>query len=193
MTKKDALIYFPVEDVEELNDAYSDYLFEFQQFFVSRVPVTRLFNSKIEKLVNIRKAYELLRGGVSERCQVQVELRPFNIDDVYGLVTRFQENQNKLRHELMMAKSITNLIIVVRQLLENMGEYAASWSDVLIEDRVDVRITHPVDEVELLMELEQLNKGARIRMEDIKNLDSTSLVYKEAIRLSLWRKLEMHV
>ena len=193
MTREDALLYLPIESDDELDDVYDERLHEFQRFFISNVPVSRLFNAKIETLKKIHRAYEVLANEKIDAEFAPYEMLSYTTDNLYDLVVQFQNNQNNLRQGIVMSESVLELIDVAQQMLENMRSYAACWKVGFNETLPDIRVTHPIDEVGLLIELEELNKTNSLAMKDVVNLDSTSLVYKEAIRLSLWRKLEGNV
>ncbi|MDX2361127.1 MAG: hypothetical protein QNK23_09990 [Crocinitomicaceae bacterium] len=193
MTREEALLYLPISGIEELDDVYDEILHEFRTFFISKVPTTSLFSSKIERLNKMHLAYEVLAEEKIEAEFHEVELLSFATDNLFDLVIAYQQNQSNLKREVMLSESVLELKIIAKQLIENMKLYALGWEDVSYDKNTEVKVSQSIDEVELLVELERLHKEERAVLSEVPKLNSDSYVYKEAIRLSLWRKLERHV
>ena len=193
MTKEEALIYLPVSDGVDLEDVYDERMFSFREFFISSVPTTALYSAKISQLKMIHKAYEILADEKIAADFSELELLPYTEENIFDLVIAFQKNNSSFKYQVMMSESMLDLIDLAEQMLINMKNYALCWRLDLKLEGVDVKVTQPTDELELLKELELLHKDGRATLAEIPKLNSKSCVFKEAIRLSLWRKLEGHV
>jgi len=193
MNREEALLYLSLDQDVDLEDIYDERLYELRQFFILNVPTSKVFNAKIDVLEKIQKAYTVLGGKTKSELFSKVEILDYSTDVVRDLVHRFHENTSKLKTSAISASTVPDLISVANQMVENMRLYAACWRVELPVSVSDVRITQPSDSVDLLIELERLGKAGFNETREISELNSESLVYKEAIRLSLWNKLEGNV
>lgn len=189
MTIEEALVFLPVHVGEELLEVYEARVFTMQQFFLKQVPVSRLFRAKKERMLLEQEAYGILGGVVDDTILQCPEIRLANSDSLLEVVRVFHENRSRLNAALMRANSMEQLFLLSDLLLENMRNYALSMA---VTGEVEgVKITKPEDEMELLSELKVLESKGKMNREVISELDSENCVRKEAIRLSLWLKMEL--
>jgi hypothetical protein len=193
MDKEEALLHLPLDQHDDLEDIYDERLYDLRQFFILNVPTSKVFNAKIVLLEKIQSAYAVLGGGTKNAPVSKVEMLDYSTDVVRDLVRIFHENSSKLKTSAIGASTVPELISVANRMLENMRSYASCWKLELPVSALGIKITQPSDSVELLIELERLNKSGFSKTGEISQLNSESLVYKEAIRLSLWNKLERNV
>lgn len=190
MNYEDALIYLPLEDGKDVEDVYEERLFELRMFFLARVPVSKVFNAKIELLKKIEEAYKLLSNDHADSDYSPVNLKAYDSELLLDLVSTFQQNTSLLKGEIVRCSSAKMLIFLVSQMLENMRNYARKWDLNLPLEASEIRVTVAPDEVGLLLEIEHMKSDGIISLRDLVKLNSNSLLYREAIRLSLWNKLE---
>lgn len=192
MTLEEAQLYLPLEDLADLDDVYDDQLHRMFLFLLRTVPVTRLMKGRIELMRKIHRAYEFYAKEEINDHFDPIELIPYDAQNLFDLTVDYQRNLRLLRNQLSLAESFPAMIVVAEQLLQNMRDYAACWNMDHREIPEDIRIMHPEDEVELLIELERLTKVGELTMKDVFTLPLENLVRREAIRLSLWHKREIN-
>ena len=190
MDFEDALIYLPLEEGKSVEEVYDERLFELRMFFLTHVPIPKVFNAKIELLGKIEKAYNLLS---KERRLVEIaplSLKAYDSELLFDLVSTFQQNMSLLKSAIAISSSASALILLVSKTLGTMRDYARKWEVNELPQVFDIRVSVAPDEIELLLEIEQLKSDGIVSVHDIDKLNSKSLIYQEAIRLSLWTKMD---
>lgn len=189
MTSEEALLYLSIGELDP-EEAYEVRVFEMRQFFLKQVPVSRLYRTKIQRMLLEQEAFEAL-GVKSFTADFELPvLMQANSSSLLDLVRSYQRNSSHIKSALVRASSLAQLMDLSKSLLENMRNYGEGMacSD---ENGVQPKLTQAVDEMDVLAEVQRLAKEAMDRIECISQLDSDNPVRKEANRLSLWLKMEM--
>ena len=62
MTKKEAFLFFPHTDQDDLYDLYEERLFEYKTFFITKFPIEKVYKAKEKKLLQMHEAFTVLSG-----------------------------------------------------------------------------------------------------------------------------------
>ena len=99
MTEAEALIYFPNGRVE-LEDVFSEKLFEIKQFLLSRFPNSKIFQGRIEKLRSFQDAFEVLGGTLMKKNSEGYSF-DVTLSSVRKTVTDYTIARNALKMSLL--------------------------------------------------------------------------------------------
>lgn len=187
MTKSDALVYFPYNEEDDLEELYEERLFEFKQFFLSRPPSIRAFSGRIKKMNQMHEAYVLIAQKEPETYDLDKERgydRPLEVKPSF---LRFLEIENKLKWLLSNAISAVTVTKVLNRLVENRIAFAGLWPKT---SEGDVESHKWLDPMEMLALIDQFNEQGFRYFSEIPQLSETNVLRQEGNRLSLWMKLE---
>lgn len=109
MTKEDALLYFPYNNEIDIDDLYDELLFEQKQFLSNRMPISKVFNSRIARLKKIDEAFVFF-GGKNEAALDELKLLVYDNDSIYESYQVFQKNLNQVRPSIKAACSYFSII-----------------------------------------------------------------------------------
>ena len=187
------LIFLPVNEDNSLQDLYDEKLFEFRQFFSRQLPTTKLFSAKLKKLKQITEAFLLLGG--EERILETLPLKDnlYRGGNVKAVVSLFQSETNTLRLNMNRSQSYIEIENIAMQMIENYGRYAQCWLLKSIPENHELKLSQELDAMSLLAEVSSFNTSGKTSFEELNTLSMDNLLYKEAIRLSLWLKFEENV
>lgn len=186
MTREEALQSVGIDDLEELEDAFEDLFFEHKKYFLTKVPVRKLLESRYKKLIDLEKAVTLL-GMSIDNAPVFANVS-FQTDALILETYRsFQQAKNQLKAQIANATSIQSLISSVDNLLENELIYAKMWYHESVEITPDILVSKEVDPMELLHGIQQYKLQNGTTFEQLKNLENNppEILIQEMKRLSL--------
>lgn len=186
MTREEALQLVGNDDLEELEDAFEDLFFEHKKYFLTKVPVRKLLESRYKKLIDLEKAVTLL-GMSIDNAPVFANVS-FQTDALILETYRsFQQAKNQLKAQIANATSIQSLISSVDNLLENELIYAKMWYHESVEITPDILVSKEVDPMELLHGIQQYKLQNGTTFEQLKNLENNppEILIQEMKRLSL--------
>ena len=198
MTKSEALLFFPFdESEEEIEEVYESLLFEYKLFFQSKVPIRKVFNSKIQKLKKMHEAF-LVLGGQIESAIFELDLKLTN-GSMLDLFNQYQRLRNSIKVQLLSVENAVELEKIVNHylLLEEM--YRNYWPQIELDGGEQISVSVEPDFMSLLKALKEL-EGEQICVfsqlhsnsaEKIEN-NSLNIILMEAKRLSLLRKMDEH-
>ena len=190
MEVAEAQILLKADNKEDAIESFEDERFVIKQFFVSKLPTTKLFTSRIKKLKKYSEAYQTLL----DKKEVHEDYNPitfeYNIEDVKACVNQIQIIDSEIKLKLMSAKNSQEIIFFAEQLIENYKQFAAHWRLTPILEENDIKLSNVPDPMELVVAINDFNSSGQSTFEELKQLPSTNLLKKEAIRLSLWLKFE---
>lgn len=186
MQKQEADLYLSFDGPEDLDDRYEEELFNFQQFFTSRFPVTKLFESKLNKLSKLDEAY-IFHGG---NIRTQEQSFEFELDtsSVQAAFNSYQFLRNQLRQSISIAKSGREVRAIVLNLIKLTDAYADLWQ-VDVESGLSLSISKEPDPMELV---EAFREHPNLDFSELNELSDENPLKTEAKRLSLWRKFEQN-
>jgi hypothetical protein len=192
MTKEDALLYFPFEEGDDIDDLYDQLLFEQKQFLASQVPISKVVNSRINRLEKIEDAYIFFGGVIENNSNQSIELPNYETDSIEVNYNRFQHNKNTLKLSLFNAMNTSEVEHVVKLKFENYFAFAEKWP------RIEPSLRRPIiskepDAMEIIEEIKNLKSKGIVNFSELLQLDEDNVLVQEAIRLSLWMNLEKNV
>ena len=198
MTKREALLFFPFDDLEdEIEEVYEGVLFEYKLFFQSKVPIRKVFCSKIHKLKKMHEAF-LVLGGKIESVNLELDLKLTN-GSMLDVFNQYQRLRNSIKVQLLSVENAIELeqIIIDYLLLEE--EYRIHWPHIEIDEGEQISVSVEPDSMLLLKALKELDLDKTVNFNDLesksaekKENNSLNIILMEAKRLSLLRKMDEH-
>ena len=193
MAISNPLVLLPVNDDNSLQDLYDEKLFEFKQFFSRQLPTTKLFYAKLKKLKQITEAYLELGGEEVFMRGVSVTSQQYNSPDVKSVISIFQSQNNALKLKMNLSQSYDEIEKTAFQMIDNHKRYAKCWPLIDIPKDHQIKISEELDAMSLLEALSIFNNEDMTSFEEFNLLSVDNVLYKEAIRLSLWLNFEKNV
>jgi len=187
------LVLLPVNEDNSLQDLYDEKLFEFKQFFSRQLPTTKLFSAKLKKLKQITEAYLELGGEEVFAEGVSVTSQQYNSPDVKSVISIFQSQNNALKLKMNLSQSYDEIEKTAFQMIDNYKRYAKCWPLIDIPEDHQIKISEELDDMSLLEALSIFNNEDMTSFEEFNLLSVDNVLYKEAIRLSLWLNFEKNV
>lgn len=192
MTEKEASIFFPIQEGDDMQDLFEERLFDFKRFFISHVPLKKVFASKKQKMNQMYQAYQLLSNS-NETYQATVFPKidyefPTNILEAYKKHERFK---GQLKNDLLQSDIIHDIHFLSDQLIELQESYNQNWSTVTItEEPVNLPVSKEPDPMEILQSILAFNKIGGENYSDMNTLRELvpDTLMKEAKRLYLYQK-----
>lgn len=185
MTREEALLFFGgVTDEDELEDAYETQLFEYKQFFLSKAPIAKLFESRLRKLQKLADAYATLTSapatGETHHFQVPESA------DILGTFQSFQKAKNELKRLISNTASAAALGTLAEALVSLEKENASRWSTAL-DDEADIIVSKEPDPMYLLEAIQAYRQQGGETFAQLKNLENNppQVLIQEMKRLSL--------
>ena len=92
MTPKEAQIFLKLEadfSQEEISDAQENLLFELKQFFLTRVPIQKLFQSRLEKLMKLEEIFIVFEIEQQKFTKITLDFE-FDSDDLLDVYNAYQ-------------------------------------------------------------------------------------------------------
>lgn len=186
MTREEALQLVGIEDLEDLEDAFEDLFFEHKKYFLTKVPIRKLLESRYKKLIDLESAVSLLGMPINKpKAFANVSFQTDSL--ILETFRSFQHAKNQLKAQIANATSIRSLISSVDNLLDNELIYAEMWHEESLEITPDVLVSKEVDPMELLHGIQQYKLQNGTTFEQLKNLENNppEILIQEMKRLSL--------
>jgi hypothetical protein len=198
MTKSEALLFFPFdESEEEIEEVYENLLFEYKLFFQSKVPIRKVFSSKIQKLKKMHAAFLVLGGHVeSSSLELDLKLKNGSMLDVFN---QYQRLRNSIKVQLLSVENAVELEKTVKQYLLLEEVYRNYWPQIELDGGEQISISVEPDSMSLLkalkeLEGEQICDFSQLNSKSTEKIENNSLniILMETKRLSLLRKMDEH-
>lgn len=169
MTKEEALIFFKLGEDQDLEDAYELGLFEFKQFFLSKLPLVKVFHAKLAKMDKWNRAYSVLANENPSEVESDLmhDARWHFEDDVLAAFSKFQEDKRFILLDLQKSEKADDLKTEVLKLL---SLHQAYWSLWITEKELDFEITQLTkepDPMELLSAIRTFNLKGGLTFDDL--------------------------
>lgn len=194
MNREDALLYFPIDENTDIDELYEDLLFEQKQFLSNRAPISKVFDSRINRLKKIHEAYLFFGGEQHEVPQYESSsLKTSTSAEIRTSFRIFEENLNRIKLEIYRAQYVTELINAIHLLFENQRTLAEKCSKVENEIDLNTIISKEPDSMEIIKAIEDAEKNGIREFHQLSQLPDDNMLKQEAIRLSLWLKFETNV
>jgi hypothetical protein len=193
MTKEEAQLYLPWDGSDDLDDLWVEKRFEYQQFFLTRPPVAKVFRARLAKLKKLYLAFLTLSGrDLSGLNEVETKAVPKFSDRVVDAFHEWQKLRMAAKAKVLAASDYTGIAEAVQSWLKVEKCYMEKW---LIDEHhlveLEVTISKEPDPMELLAELRAIeeNKEALHFTQVKSNFHDLPMVIKsECKRLNLLYK-----
>ncbi len=193
MTEKEALLFFPHDPNDDLDDLWEERLFEQKQFFLTRPPIAKVFQARLNKLEKQYKAYLFLSG---ELDKVKIMNHPEVLysfpNDVIETFNAYHSSRNIFKHEVLKSSDFNSLRKVIDAWMTLENTYAAQWFySESKQDDIDVVQSKEPDPMVILEKLKKARMDKNIKTFD--NLQKhfnvlDEVIRKEVKRLTLLKK-----
>jgi hypothetical protein len=191
MTKEDALLYFPLNEDIDINDLYDELLFQQKQFLFNRMPISKVFNSRIVRLKKIEEAY-LFFGGTTNITTVK-EIELIELDTIEEAYQFFQKTLTRIKLEMFNSNNITELLNAIDLLFKNQKAFALKIELPALEFDIQPIVSKEPDAMEIIQAIKNAKAQGISQFKELSQLPSENILIQEANRLSLWLKLETNV
>ena len=188
MTLSEAQIYFPLIsnelDEEDILDIYDQRLFEFKQFFLSKVIVKKVFLAKLDKLKKFEEAFCLIVRQSFIVKQFQPQKITFT-DNVLSSFELFEQKKSELKKRIASSENGTILYDLVLNLIQLNDDYAKNWC---IGSSLEIAIeglSKEPDSMELLQAIRVFEQQGGSTYLDILTQKNNLTLMKEMKRVSL--------
>ena len=191
MTKKEAFLFFPFEEDDDLDDLYEERLFEFKQFFITKFPLEKVFFAKEKKMLQMHLAFIYLSES-TEKSPIQRELPTIsfstNIKESFQL---YQQHRSTLKNNILQSSNSNEVSFQIHQLLELQKKYNEIWTMVSILPESEIPLSVEPDPMAFLNVIHEFNQLGGYTFEDLNTMRNISpeLLLNEAKRLSLCFKM----
>lgn len=193
MTESEAKLYLPFSDEDDLDELFEEKLFEQKQFFLQRMPVSKVITARLDKMKKMEDAYSFFGGEVESFYPKEVQLKPYSSHVVKEIFSVHESNKNLLKLKLTQAQSISEIRFYLDQLVETTSDYAQKWKLENTNTNDSVKVSTEPDSMFLLEEINKFEELGFRSFDDLQHLLTESPLVQEANRLSLWLKLENNV
>lgn len=185
MTVEEAKLFFPYSEEDDLSDLYDERLFEYKQFFLAKTPIRKVFEAKLEKLLQMDKAYRVLVGEeIDEQPTKLVENIVFS-DVILDAFNQWEQQKGIAKQQISIAYEASSLYKTVSYYLHLVDCYRIKW---YTDQEIDIEITQLSKDEDPMAVLDAIrtfkNEGGE-KFEDILKMNSNSFLLKEMKRLSL--------
>lgn len=188
MTLKEAQLFFPYQESDDLTDLMDERLFEYKQFFLSKTPIRKVFEAKLDKLRQLNEAYLTLTQAASNyKISVPQESVNFS-DEVLTAFKQWETYKSQFKQQLMTAFEAHRIEEVVINFLVVVDAYRLKWeTNHEIEVEIET-LSKDADPMYVLEAIKAFNLQGGIYFHDIVKLGNNSFLLKEMKRLSLLSK-----
>ena len=188
MTKTEALHEFQLDDAfdeDDLIDLYEEKIFEFKQYFLSKTPIFKLFESKLSKLEKIGIAYNLLTNSNVEFNETKLEFNGSQAE-ILANYLHFQEEKNRLKTKISNSENAIELVSWVKNLLELEKMNAQQWFSE-IEIDANILVSKEPNPMEILEGIKIYQQNGGFNFDQLKKLENNppEILIQEMKRLSL--------
>jgi hypothetical protein len=181
MTREEAISYLG-EDWEE---TFEDEIFKLKKQILSLLPVDKLYHTKLSKWAKLEQAYLLLGGEIREvNCNVQINIT-FS-DQISRSYSLYQENHNILKLKLLNTLSLSNAVIILRELILLEKGFAFLWVSIQVDE--SVILSKIPDPMEILNGIKEFEFAGGKTFDDLKVMSKEvpEILKREQKRLTLY-------
>jgi len=187
------LFLLPVTEDDSLQDLYDEKLFEFRQFLSRQLPTTKLFSAKLKKLKQFSEAFAILGGKENDLESFPTVYENYEGLELKNVISVYQRETNALRLKMNLSQSYNTIENVAMQMVDNYKRYAECWALESIPENHNIKLSEELDAMSLLEGVTSFNEEGKTTFKELNSLSMDNVLYKEAIRLSLWLKFEENV
>jgi len=189
MTHQEALLFFPLSTDEQIEDIYLARLFEYKQFFVTKTPIRKLFQGKLNKLMQMDSAYRVL-SNQKNNLNINNTNSDFscNIDFsnvVSEAFSQWETEKGKIKHQILSSMNAQELEKNVFIYLNIAEKYYRCWYCKKTIDVALENISVDSDPMEILRQIQIFESKNGRYFSDIIRMNNNVVLLKEMKRLSL--------
>lgn len=185
MTVEEAKLFFPYNEEDDLSDLYDERLFEYKQFFLAKTPIRKVFEAKLDKLLQMDKAYRVLANIELDKQQQITEEKIVFSDVILDAFNQWEQQKGMAKQQISIASEASSLYKTVNNYLHLVDCYRIKW---YTDQEIDIEITQLSKDEDPMAVLDAIrtfkNEGGE-KFEDILKMNSNSFLLKEMKRLSL--------
>ncbi len=191
MTVKEALLFFPHNQEDDLLDLYEERLFEYKQFFISKPPIEKVFLAKEKKMMQMHDAFILFQGDeINKIEEIKKNTYAFS-ENILESFNYYQRIKNQIKNAITNSKSAIELSIYSMELIFIHYSYSEKW--IILDDlnKQNILISIEPDPMNILKSILEFNSKGGFLFEDLNTKRNIlpEMLINEAKRLSLCRKL----
>ena len=191
MTVKEALLFFPHNQEDDLLDLYEERLFEYKQFFISKPPIEKVFLAKEKKMMQMHDAFILFQGDeINKIEEIKKNTYAFS-ENILESFNYYQRIKNQIKNAITNSKSAIELSIYSMELIFIHYSYSEKW--IILDDlnKQNILISIEPDPMYILKSILEFNSKGGFLFEDLNTKRNIlpEMLINEAKRLSLCRKL----
>ena len=191
MNQKEALLFFPLKNEDEIEDLYEELLFEYKQFFITKFPIKKIFSAKQKKMLQMHDAY-LLLGGKSSNLHLSDSSKKIDFSNaIRECFQNYQSERNSLKNNILKSSNCNEIRYFLDKLFLLQENYTLNWLKVTDLPDTEIQISNEPDPMSLLNAINEFNSKGGITFDDMnsKRNISPNLLLIEAKRLSLSTKI----
>ncbi|MFN5418152.1 MAG: hypothetical protein ACK5B9_13930 [Flavobacteriia bacterium] len=185
MTEKEARVFLNLSadfDEDEIVEAQENLLFELKQFFLTRVPLRKLFQSRLEKLIKLEETFSVYKIEMQKFKKIAMNFN-FESDDILLVYNSYQAENKRLKSLISQSYIPSEVSFYVEQLIYLEKKYAQKWfSDSNLDENIIV--SKEADAMELLESIKNYEGKSFSALKKNENSPSETLL-NEMKRLSL--------
>jgi hypothetical protein len=172
------------DESDEINDFIDSELFAMRNYFNSKVPVQKLFQSKIEKLLRLDDFY-LLQNSNPEQ-ELQLSIKPFDSDNLEEVYNAYNQQLNVLKQKLFCSNRPKNIAFAADLMVQIELCFAEKWF-ITTSWEEKTKISQMPNPMDILHAIGEAKKLGLITFEDLKNNQNKTpqILLNEMKRLSL--------
>ncbi|MEX1190629.1 MAG: hypothetical protein WEA99_01565 [Brumimicrobium sp.] len=157
MTKSEAKIFFPFTEGDDLEELWEQRFFEQKQFFLTRPPMEKVFQSRIAKLQKQYEAYLILGGeAVADQGEMSAEEIAFS-ESVLASYRLFHNYRNAFKSKVLQVQHPERLSQVIEAWIAMEKEYHKLWSNEESKsNEVQVTLSKEPDPMEVLKAIKEV-------------------------------------
>ena len=193
MSINNPLMLLPVDEDNSVQDLYDEKLFEFKQFFSRQLPTTKLFSAKLKKLKQIAEAFLALGGKENDFDTVPIDYQSYDNLNVKSVISIYQSENNALKLKMNLSQSYNSVEKTALEMIDSYKRYAECWMLNSLPENHQIKLSGELDAMSLLEGVKHFNEEGMTSFEELNTLSMDNVLYKEAIRLSLWLNFEKNV
>ena len=191
MNQKEALLFFPLKNEDEIEDLYEELLFEYKQFFITKFPIKKVFSAKQKKMLQMHDAY-LLLGGNSSTLHLSDSNKEINFSNtIRECFQNYQSERNSLKNNILKSSNCNEISFFLDKLFLLQENYTLNWLKVTDLPDTEIQISNEPDPMSLLSAINEFNTKGGTTFDEINSMRNIcpNLLLIEAKRLSLSTKI----
>jgi hypothetical protein len=190
MNNKEALLFFPLKENDDIEELYEDLLFEYKQFFITKFPLKKVFEAKEKKMIQMQTAYSFLGGKHSEDLEERNDKSYHFPTEIKECFINYQQERNILKNNILRATSAFEICEQIKLLINLQNSYSEKWTVVSNLPDIDIQISIEPDPMSLLKAINEFNLNGGTTFEELNSKGNIApdLLLKEAKRLYLSTK-----